>query len=159
MKVTRRQLKLLVKEASSPGELSILTESELHEIAPIILGMFRGLGSVAAKTFTSLAKKGAQGVGQYLMKNPKAAQSVTALISKSKDKLPGVKKFVDEMLGGKLDPATVAVAMQNIPKDVEADLNSMMKSAGQEIAKAEECECPTAKEQQSMMGKLASFFT
>ena len=71
MKVTKRQLHLLIKEASSAGHQTVLTEAELHEIQsilpflvehPALMALARGAqaGARAAKVAAKAAKKAAQ---------------------------------------------------------------------------------------------------
>ena len=61
MRITRRQLGLLIREAAHPGGDSTLSESELNEIVPIIGIIGRGLaaaGKAAGKAVSAAAKAG-----------------------------------------------------------------------------------------------------
>ena len=153
MKVTKRQLRLLIKEARAPGEISILTEAELNEIAPVISAMFRGLGSMGAKAMANMAQKGISAASAFIRKNPAVTEKLVGLVMQSADKLPGIKKMLKDM-----GPADIALALQNPPKEAVADLDKMLKGAGKELAKAEECECPDPAEEKGILSKLGSFF-
>jgi hypothetical protein len=157
MKVTKRQLRLLIKEARAPGEISILTEAELNEIAPVISAMFRGLGSMGAKAMANMAQKGISAASAFIRKNPAVTEKLVGLVMQSADKLPGIKKMLKDM-GKDVAPADIALALQNPPKEAVADLDKMLKGAGKELAKAEECECPDPAEEKGILSKLGSFF-
>lgn len=157
MKVTKRQLELLVKEASTPDETSVLTEAELNEIAPIISAMFRGLGGMGAKAMANMAKKGITAAGAFIQKNPAVTEKLIGLVMQSADKLPGIKKMLKDM-GKDATPADIALALQNPPKEAMADLDKMLKGAAGDLKKAEECECPDPAEEKGILSKLGSFF-
>lgn len=62
MRITKRQLHLLIKEAVHAGRDSTLSESELNEIVPIIGLLGKGLaaaGKAAGKAVSAAAKAGA----------------------------------------------------------------------------------------------------
>lgn len=156
MKVTRRQLELLVKEATASGGKSVLTEAELNEISGLISAMARGLGKSVTKTFAKVLEKGVKGVGEYLAKNPEKIANIMALAKQSADKLPGIQKMLDDLGADAEDPAKLAMALANPPKEAEADLTKMYQGASDQLEKAEDCECPDPEEEKSVMSKLGS---
>lgn len=157
MKVTKRQLEILVKEAVAPGTKSVLTEQELNEIAPMISMMARSLGKGATKAFSSVLEKGIQGVSDYIKKNPEQIEKIGVMISQSVDKLPGIQKIADS-LGDNPDPGKLAGALANPPEEAKADLQKMFQSAGEQLEKAEDCQCPSPEEEKGLLGKLGSLF-
>tara|TARA_Y100000592_G_scaffold90324_1_gene148803 strand:- start:1737 stop:2216 length:480 start_codon:yes stop_codon:yes gene_type:complete len=157
MRLTKRQLSLLVKEATAPGSASVLTEEELNEIAPMISMMARSLGSNATKAFAKTLEKGIQGVADYIEKNPEQIEKIGAMIAQSVDKLPGIQKIADS-LGDNPDPGQLANAIANPPKEAEADLQKMFQGASDQLEKAEDCDCPSPDEEKGLIGKLGSFF-
>lgn len=157
MRITKRQLSLLVKEATAPGSASVLTEEELNEIAPMISMMARSLGSNATKAFAKTLEKGIQGVADYIEKNPEQIEKIGAMIAQSVDKLPGIQKIADS-LGDNPDPGQLANAIANPPKEAEADLQKMFQGASEQLEKADDCDCPSPDEEKGLIGKLGSFF-
>ena len=157
MRITKRQLSLLVKEATAPGSASVLTEEELNEIAPMISMMARSLGSNATKAFAKTLEKGIQGVADYIEKNPEQIEKIGAMIAQSVDKLPGIQKMADA-LGDNPDPAKIASVLSNPPDEAKADLQKMYQGASDQLEKAEDCECPSPEEEKGLLGKLGSFF-
>jgi hypothetical protein len=115
MKITKRQLKRIIKEevgssyfrkSSVPGPL---TESQLNEIAPIIMGIGRAIagaasagakvaakaGSAIAKTFTKTIlpalKKGGPAISKMLKNSPEFLEHAVELLSAAADKVPDLK--------------------------------------------------------------------
>ena len=143
MKVTRRQLELLVKEASAPGELSVLTEAELHEIAPII-GAIAGIAGRGLAAVGKVFTKGISGVAKAVTKSPKMMNSVRSLLTKAKVKMPKINKFLQGIDLESLSPEMLSMALQNAPSEVQGDLEKVIKNAADGLKKAEDCACPTA---------------
>jgi len=157
MRITNRQLKILVKEAIAPGNRTVLTEEELNEIAPMISMMARNLGKGATKAFAGVLEKGIQGVADYIEKNPEQIEKIGAMIAQSVDKLPGIQKMADA-IGDDPDPAKLANVLANPPEEAKADLQKMFQGASEQLEKAEDCECPSPEEEKGLLGKLGSFF-
>jgi len=156
MKVTKRQLDLLVREALSTPDHMLLTEEELNEIAPFITSLVGALGRGTAKIFGDLAKMGIEKVGKWVAENPEEVEKIMGMLQQTAEKLPGVQKAVDQ-IGD--DPAKAVSLLQNPPEDIKADLDKMLKGAGEQLEKEEECECPTPEETDGIMSKLGKFFS
>lgn len=161
IKVTRRQLELLIKEATAPGTETVLTEAELNEISALLTTLTRSLGSLAAKGFSKILDKGVEAVGDWMKQNPDKVGNILAMIKQTQDKLPGVKKLADEIELDKADPKTVAIRLQQIaknpPEDLKADMNKMFKQGAEQMEKAADCECPDPAKEQGIMGKIGNF--
>jgi len=156
MKVTRRQIRLVLREGMNKTGKTSLTEAELLEIAPVIGAIARVLGPAAARLGPTLMK-GATKVGQMVSKSPKAQKAIQGLLKKSKDKLPQVSQAMDKM-GidlDNLDFEKLSGFLQNPPDEVKGELDKLFKGAGGQMEKAEECECPTPEEVKQAMGDIA----
>lgn len=145
MRITHRQLKILVKEASAPGHQTVLTEEELYEIAPIIAAI-GGLAARGAAAVGSVFSRGVSGVAKAVTNSPKMMNSVRSLLTKARGKMPNIDKFLNSLDLEKLDPEMLANALENAPEDAKGDLEKIMQNASDEFKKAEECDCPTADE-------------
>ena len=151
--VSRNQIRLLVKESMSSSSTSILTEEELQEIAPIIGAIGRMAGSVASKAL----QKGAAGVTSALQKSPKLASSITSLLRKSVDKLPNLSRYLDSLEIDLDNPdfGALSQVLRNPDEKITGELDKVMKSASQQLSKAEKCECPSLEELQAAQEELA----
>lgn len=80
MQVTKRQLQLLIKEATAPGNQTVLTEAEFEEILPVLVeavplaAIGKAIGAAArgvAKGVAQAAKQAAKGAGRMAKKAAK----------------------------------------------------------------------------------------
>ena len=156
MRVTKRQLDLLIREALSTPDHMLLTEEELNEIAPFITSLVGALGRGTAKRFGDLAKAGIEKAGEWIKDNPEQVEKIMGMLQQTAEKLPGVQKAV-EQIGD--DPAKAVQLLQNPPEEMKSDLDTMFKNAGEQLEKEEECECPTPDETEGVMDKLGKFFS
>jgi hypothetical protein len=145
MRVTKRQLDLLIREALSTPDHMLLEEAELHEIAPIIAAI-GGLAARGAAAVGSVFSRGVSGVAKAVTNSPKMMNSVRSLLTKAKGKMPNIDKFLNSLDLEKLDPEMLANALENAPEESKGDLEKIMQNASDEFKKAEECDCPTADE-------------
>jgi hypothetical protein len=152
IQVTRRQINLFLKEAHNESSELILTEEELNEIAPLLVRAAAGLGS-AIKGAAEFLAKGATAVGKQIAKNPKFKKVVTDMVSKASQKMPNIKQYIDAA-GVDLKNAddNTLTQMFNNPK-LKGELDKVLKTAGTQMKKAEECDCPTPEEMKA--GKKA----
>ena len=74
MKVTRRQISLLVKEAMEPSSSTSLTKSEFYEITPILLELapLMAIGRAVA----GAARVGAKAMGQMAKASTRVAKNM-----------------------------------------------------------------------------------
>lgn len=80
MQVTKRQLQLLIKEATAPGNQTVLTEAEFEEILPVLIeavplaAIGKAIGAAAkgaARAMAQAAKQGAKAAGRMAKKAAK----------------------------------------------------------------------------------------
>jgi len=106
MKVTRRQIRSIIREELnlSSSELSThgpLTEAQLQEIAPVILGVGRALVAAAggaAKGIASVSKnvlpalrKGGKAISDLLKNSPEILDAAVEMLAAAKDKVPDLE--------------------------------------------------------------------
>lgn len=144
--VSRRQIRLFLKEALSPSTSPVLSEGELNEIAPLIGRIAAGLGPKMTGKIGDMLAKGASGISKKIASDPKLQQTVMSLIDKSADKLPQLKQYVDAA-GIDLENPDFGKISDMLSNDkLKGELDKVFKQGSQQMDKAEECDCPTAEE-------------
>ena len=143
IKLSRRQVSLLVREVLNKSDRSVLSEAELNEIAPAIAALVR----VAPRLIPHLAR-GARGVAKYVKKNPKNSFRVARLINKAKDKMPNLSKHMDdnEIPTDGSDAGSLIGMIEDPPDKINNELDKVLKSAAAEAKRAEKCDCPDIEE-------------
>lgn len=146
MKVTKRQLKLLIKEARGDR----MSRGELNEIGAVLAAM----GKAVTKVGPALAK-GTKSVGKAVAKNPKLGKAVSGLMKQAKDNLPKVAKHLADE-GFDLenpDLEKLAQLLMSPPEELEGELDMVMQQGAKEAEKAAACDCPTEKELEQVSEK------
>lgn len=86
MQVTKRQLQLLIKEATAPGNQTVLTEQELREVEAVLFMITENPLAVIARgaqAATRVAAKAAKEVTKAATRAAKAAKK--KMVQKAKD--------------------------------------------------------------------------
>ena len=152
IQVSRRQINLFLKEAHNTSSELILTEEELNEIAPLLVRAAAGLGALA-KGAAGMLAKGATAVGKQVAKSPKFANMIKNMVSKASNKMPNIKKYIDASgIDLKNADANTLQSMFSNTK-LKCELDKILKQGGEQMKKAEECDCPTPEEMKA--GKKA----
>lgn len=140
VQITRRQIRLLVKEAIADPGNTTLTEAELNEIAPIIAGLGRAVASIGP-----VLARGAASVGRSVSKTPKIANTVSNLVKKASSKMPNISKYLDVIDLDLDDPDLTKLSdmIANPPDIIKGEMDKILKNAASEMKKAEKCDCPT----------------
>lgn len=154
IRLSKKQINLLVREILSRRGYNTITEEQIVEIAPMIAMLGRSLGTGALKAFSGVARKGAQAAADYVQKNPEMAEKILAMVQQSSEKLPGLSSVADEAGG---DPMKLATILQNPDEDAAKDLDTMLKSGAEEMQQAADCECPTPEDLSKIPSSVAGF--
>lgn len=145
VKVTKRQMELLIKEASAPGTETVLTEAELNEIAPVLAQIGGMLGKGAAK-LGQLAVKGAQAAGpkiaQMASKSKQFFAATKDMFAKAAEKIPELKAMMKMVK----NPQDLETLLKNADPKLKKTLDKMIKQMGGQMKKSGDCDCPTPQE-------------
>ena len=143
VRISRRQIGLILKESLNDTGKPVLTEAELNEIAPFIAAL-KNFG----KAILALPFKGAYAVAGKLAKDPKVQQMVMPMLKKAADKLPNVKKYIDAAGIDLKNPNFDEISKMFSNEKLKGELDKMLKQGGEELKKAEECDCPSLEDLQ-----------
>lgn len=151
VQVTRNQLRTFLQELHGYREGVILTEAELNEISAMIARIGAGLGKLAGK-LGPMMSKGIAGLKGSISKSPEIAKTVKGFISKAAPKMKSLKKYMDAvgMDIKNIDTDALVKMFDNPPDTIKADLDKVMKQAGKQLQKAEECNCPSLEDLKKM---------
>jgi hypothetical protein len=130
LKTERYIRKLVREELSRVKDKNPLTESQLHEIAPVIAAMARALPKILPAALPML-KKGGKEALKFAKENPEFLSQAVELVGAAKDKVPELKDVnledpealaaaIDCPIAGKLISRILAQAAPELEKAAEA---------------------------------------
>ena len=145
VKVTRRQMELLIKEASAPGTETVLTEAELNEIVPVLAQIGGVLGQGAIK-LGQVAAKGIQVAGPKIAAAAQRSKEffggMKDMIAKAAEKIPELKAMMKMVK----NPQDLETLFKSADPKLKKQLDKMVKEMGGQMKKSGNCDCPTPQE-------------
>lgn len=131
MKITNRQLRRIIREEISfINKPKPLTEAELEEIAPVIAGAVRALGSGGGKILQKALpalKKGGKEAAEMLANSPEMLDGAVDMVKKAIEKMPDIDIDIS-------DSASLEKALKG---DSAEKIGDILQQAAPELEKAQ----------------------